>query len=384
MLQHSRLNSFLEGVRILDLSLFLPGPLTTLLLADMGADVVKIEPPDGDGMMFLGPRDDQGRGIFYNAVNAGKSVRRLDLKSERGRTELLRLATQADVLLEGFRPGVMQRLGIGYEAVRTSNPAIVYCSLSGFGASGSLATTAAHDANFLALSGALYRNGTDRPVYYDPPVVDSAGSLFAMSAILAALHASRRDGKGCLIDLALADAVMPLQLFEIAAYARTGRRVGPGATYLNGGAAYYQVYRTRDGRHVVLGAVEEKFWKNFCTAAGRPDWAARQSEALPQERLMADVAGLLGALTLAECLARFDKADCCLAPVLDMAEALDSPHYRERGLVRNDGGGNLQALFPALVNGLPPDTRPPQRCLDDGLPVTWPDRRGPSAADEGD
>lgn len=351
--------AFLDGVRILDLSQYLPGPLATLFLADMGAEVMKIEPPRGDEMRTLGPRDASGRPIFYNSLNAGKTIRHLDLKENADRSEFLELARSADVVVEGFRPGVIDRLGIGYDVLAGVNPRIILCSISGYGVGSSHAAKAGHDANYLALAGVLDRNGTDGPMFFDPPVSDVSGSLFAAVAILGALHGRYRTGKGCVIDLALADTAMPLQMMQIAAYGANGTIPGRGESYLNGGAAYYQVYGTGDGRHVVLGAIEPKFWQAFCDAAARPDWIARQAEALPQHALRKEVASFFSALTTADITARFQDVDCCLSVVNDLGEALADPHTAERRLVRRNDGGDLQALFPAWFDGTPPLPRSP-------------------------
>ncbi len=212
-----RLGLFARGIKVLDLSAFLPGPLASLLLADMGAEILKIEPPSGDAMTQLGPRDAAGRPLFYEALNAGKSVRRMDLKQPETRAEFLRLVADFDVLIEGFRPGVMQRLGLNYPALREINPGLIYCSLSGYGAASPMAQRAGHDANYLAAAGVLHRNGADAPLFYDPPLSDVTGSLFGVIAILGALRARETDGQGCEIDIGLADVAMPLQLFQIAA-----------------------------------------------------------------------------------------------------------------------------------------------------------------------
>ena len=355
----SRLGLFARGIRVLDLSAFLPGPLASLLLADMGAEVLKIEPPAGDAMMQLGPRDADGAPLFYEAVNAGKTVIRMDLKQPGARAEFLRLVTEHDVLLEGFRPGVMQRLGLGYAALQKINPGLVFCSLSGFGAAGPMSQAAGHDANYLAQAGVLHRNAQDKPFFYDPPIADVTSSLFAVIAILGALRAREADGLGCEIDIGLADVAMPLQLFPVAEYGANGAIPQPRTTYLNGGAAYYQVYATQDQRHVAVGAVESKFWSAFSRAAGKPEWIARQAETLPQTRLIADVAALIGKLTLAECVQRFDDDDCCVSPVLDLGQALSSPRIAERDLVRRSPDGALQALFPARIDGRAPNSRRP-------------------------
>ena len=360
----SRIGLFAHGIRVLDLSAFLPGPLASLLLADMGADVLKIEPPMGDAMMRLGPRTDDGEPVFYEAVNAGKTVRRMDLKQPDVRNEFLRLIADFDVLIEGFRPGVMDRLGLGYETLRQINPGLIYCSLSGYGAAGPRAQAAGHDANYLAAAGVMHRNGGDAPIFYDPPIADLSGSLFGVIAILGAVRARDADGAGCAIDIGLADTPMPLQLFQVADYGATGTVPQPRATYLNGGAAYYQIYATSDGRHIAVGAIEPKFWAAFCNAASRPDWIGRQDESLPQTALIADVAALISGLTLQHCEERFAGADCCTSPVLNLAEAIASPHHRGRGLVRPAADGALQALFPARVNGVAPTSRPKLRTVD--------------------
>jgi crotonobetainyl-CoA:carnitine CoA-transferase CaiB-like acyl-CoA transferase len=354
----SKLNSFLAGVRVLDLSQYIPGPMASLLLADMGAAVLKIEPPNGDELAHLGPRDADGAPVFYGALNAGKSVRRMNLKDAAVREEFLDLVRQHDVLLEGFRPGVMTRLGLDYDTLSGLNPRLIYCSISGYGAAGRLATKAGHDGNYLATSGVLDRNGEGRPVVFDPPVSDTSGSLFAALAILGALHGRNRTGEGCHIDLGLADVMMPLQLMQVADWGANGTVPKPATTYLNGGAAYYDVYATADGRNVMLGSVEPKFWRNFCEAAGKPEWVARQSDPLPQQQLRAEVATWLRALSLKEVLARFEGVDCCLSPVLDLGEALDDADLRARGLVVDapDGAG-LQTLFPARIDGVAPAPR---------------------------
>jgi alpha-methylacyl-CoA racemase len=362
----SRLNSFLSGLKVIDFSSFLPGPLASLLLADMGADVLKIEHPSGDEMQRLGPRDAHGEPVFHSAINAGKRVLRLNLKSAEGLAEARALVADMDVLLEGFRPGVMTRLGLGYEELRSINPHLIYCSLNGYGAEGPLAQAAGHDGNYLSLAGILDRNGDRSPAFFDPPIADTTGSLFATIAILGALEERRRSGKGCHIDLGLADVMMPLQLMQVADYGANGHIPKSDATYLNGGAAYYRIYETLDGRHVMLGAIEPKFWGAFCMAAGRPDWVERQSEPIPQRGLIADVASQIKTMSLEICLAAFASVDCCFSPVLDLGEALKSPHHRSRGLVRESEAGSLQALFPALVDGVAPALREPLRTEADG------------------
>ena len=312
-------------------------------------------------MQTLGPRDRQGGPLFYHTLNAGKSVIRLDLKAEDGKARFLELAREADVLIEGFRPGVMTRLGLDYDRLSAVNPGLIWCAISGYGADPA-AQKAGHDANYLAEAGVLDRNGQDGPVIFDPPVADVSGSVFAALAIAGALNGRHRTGRGAMIDLALADVIMPLQMLQIADLGENGAIPARGGTYLNGGAAYYNTYRTRDGADVVVGAVEPKFWATFARAAGHPEWIDRQDEPIPQTALISDVAARIAELTLAECETLFADDNCCFSPVMDLAQAMSAPRIARRGLVR-EGGGTVQALFPAHVDGAPPATRPPLKPL---------------------
>jgi alpha-methylacyl-CoA racemase len=348
-------------VKVLDLSQYLPGPMASLILADMGAEVLKIEPPAGDEMQRLGPRDAEGKPVFYAAINAGKTVRRMDLKDAPTRDAFIALAREADVVIEGFRPGVMDRLGIGWATLRAVNPGLIFCSINGYGNNSPLSAVAGHDGNYLAMAGLLHRNGSAGPMFFDPPIADTSGALYSVVAILGAIHARRTGGRGCHIDLALADVAMPLQLFQVADFGANRTVPGPNETYLNGGAAYYNVYATADRRHVMLGAVEPKFWDAFCHAADRPDWIARHSEPLPQDELNQDVRSYFAALTFQQCLDRFGGSECMVSPVLDLGEALRTDHVRARGLVERAPDGTLQALFPARVDGESPASRLPAR-----------------------
>lgn len=286
----------------------------------------------------------------------------MDLKSEAGRESFLRLADQADVLIEAFRPGVMDRLGVGYDVLAARNPALVYCALSGFGAQGPEAMSAGHDLNYLAAAGVMDRNGVP-PRAFDPPVTDVSGALFGTIAMLGALRRREQDGVGCSIDLALADTPMLLQQFAVAAWGALGTVPRTDETYLNGGAAYYRTYATRDGRYVALGAVEPKFWQAFCTTADHHEWIERQHEPLPQTALTADLDRFFATLTTAQCEQRFAAADCCFSVVLDLGEALRSAHHTSRELLRKGPQEELQALFPAWVDGIAPATRRPARTI---------------------
>jgi alpha-methylacyl-CoA racemase len=358
-------SAFLQGIRVLDLSRHLPGPLATLMLADMGAEIRKIEPPHGDELRTIGPPGPNGYSGYFEAANGGKQSRVLDLRETSGRNELLALVDASDVVVESFRPGVLDKLGVGFATMRARNPRVICCALNCFGVGGPLSHKAAHDINYLALAGALSSAGPrERPLFFYPPVADCAGAIFAVAAIVGALFHRTRTGQGCEIDLALADVVMPFQLFQLADLASTGQPADREAGLMNGGAACYRIYETADGRFVSLGAVEPKFWQRFCVAADRSDWIVRHHEPNPQTALIGEVSALFRGLSLDAAVARFEAADCCFAPVLTLAEAVDSPHHRERGLVRPDGNAAFQALFPALVDGQPPKLRAPLRVED--------------------
>jgi crotonobetainyl-CoA:carnitine CoA-transferase CaiB-like acyl-CoA transferase len=355
----------MNGIKVLDLSRHLPGPLASLLMVDLGASVLKIEPPAGDEMRTLGPIGPRGLSVYFEAVNAGKVSLTLDLRNDSDRTRFLGLVDEADILLESFRPGTLARLDLAPEMLRARNSRLIYCGLSGFGMTGPRQAQAGHDNNYLSLNGALAGTGlADRPVFFDPPVADVTGSMMAVIAILGAVNRRGRDGSGCVLDLALADSVMPLMSFPLAALAAgRGAPVREGEL-LNGGVARYRIYRCGDGRFVSLGAIEPKFWVAFCTAAGHAEWVGRYDDPIPQSGLIAELDQLFLSLTQAQAVARFEPADCCLAPVLSLDDAVESPQLRARDLVRRGPDGLWQALFPGHLDGAPPETRRPWRALD--------------------
>ncbi len=336
------------------------------MLADLGAEVVKIEPPAGDPMRALGPRDGDGVSAFYKLVNAGKTVVRLDLKSDRGKAALEALVRGADVLLESFRPGALARLGFGAEDLQALNPRLIHCALSGFGQNGPYAGRAGHDITYMALSGGLATSGTaGRPVFAHPPTADFAGAMQAAMTVLAALLRRARDGRGASIDVSLSETVLGWQAMTLTGARRAGFEPEREGALLNGGAACYRIYETADKRFIALGALEEKFWANFCTALGQPGWIARQHDPLPQDDLMAEVAATIQREPLSAWIDRLSEVDCCFQPVLEPGEVPDDPHMRARGLVRETGGADarVEVLFPAFFDGQAPAPRAPFREL---------------------
>ena len=375
------LGDFLAGIRVLDLSQFLPGPFATQMLADLGADVLKIEPPAGDPLRRLDPATGQpgpedARTPYYDVVNAGKTVVAIDLKSEAGKQAFEALVRAADVVLESYRPGVLERLGFGRERLKNINSGLIHLALSGYGQTGPKRLRSGHDINYVASTGAFSASGIpERPVMAWPPAADCASALQAALAITGALLARARTGEGAYLDVSLAESMLAWQAWGLtaaqAATAGAGRGPRRGENLLNGGSASYQIYATQDGRFVTLGALEAHFWANFCDAMERPDWTGRQLEPLPQTALIAEVADAIGAQPLSHWEALLGNVDCCYHAVLDYDEATRDPHTRKRGLITGGeadsgtgGGGGIGVLFPATVDGQPPEPRPPVNEVD--------------------
>ncbi len=364
--------AFLDGIRVLDLSQFLPGPFATQMLADLGADVIKVEPPKGDPMRGLDPvTNARGPSPFHALVNAGKRVVEIDLKSPDGKAAFETLVASADVLMESYRPGVMTKLGFSPERLREMNRRLVHCALSGFGQNGPMRLAGGHDINYVAAAGQLGLTGpAAAPHMAFPPVADYAGALQSVVAILGALVGRGRTGEGAYLDIAMADCVLAWQSQALTALARANDGDGAparDANLLTGGAACYRVYETGDGRFVSLGAIEEVFWRNFCEAAGRPGWISRQLEPMPQTELISEVAAFFKGEVRAHWDVRFAAVDCCYHPVLDVAEIAAHPQNAARSLIRaQDGidGGALSVLLPVWTDGAPPAPRPAAAFVD--------------------
>ncbi|WP_341902390.1 CoA transferase [Sandarakinorhabdus limnophila] len=326
----------LSGIRVIDLSMFLPGPMLTVMMADQGADVIKVEPAAGDPARTQGPFED-GHSIWFANLNRGKASVVLDLKSEAGKAALADLIRGADVFVEGFRPGVMARLGFGWDDVRALNPRIVYCSISAFGQHGALAHHPAHDMAVQALAGFLSVNdGPDgTPAVPGVPAADVAAGLTGLAAVLMALIGREKSGQGDHIDIAMFDSLLPWGA-HIAGSALAG---GPAPKSNNqrslGGAAFYNVYETEDGRHVVLGGREIKFARALLTALGRPDLIVLADAAAgpAQAPLIAFLRETFRTRSRDEWDAFMADLDVAYAPVLDFAEAFAQPHIAERGLL---------------------------------------------------
>jgi alpha-methylacyl-CoA racemase len=352
----------LAAVRILDLTRLLPGPALSMHLADLGADVIKVEDTgEGDYMRSFPPLARNDRGLQINAafenVNRGKRSIRIDLKQPRGRELLLELVDGADALIEGFRPGVMDRLQLGWEHLHARNPKLVFCSLTGYGQTGPLALKAGHDLNYCAMTGVLDQIRADGRVAMPNLQIGDllGGTLTALAALLAALLGAQRSGSGSRVDVAMTDGLLVHHIFPHGDL-DAGRTPVAGSTLLTGGAPCYRVYATADGQHLAVGALELKFWQAFCDAAGLADLRDRHwSHGLApgsdeSDAVAARVAERIGRSTRAEWEAVFATVDACVTPVLAPAEALAHPHHHARGLVHRRG--DVTAVGPlARIDG---------------------------------
>ncbi|CAJ0781269.1 Acetyl-CoA:oxalate CoA-transferase [Ralstonia condita] len=350
----------LAGVRVLDLTRLLPGPAATRHLADLGATVIKIEDPGpGDYArdMLRSPADRAADrpSLFFRSLNRGKAELRLDLKLAEDREALIEHVRHADVLIESFRPGVMARLGVGWETLRAANPALVMCSISGYGQDGPLAQAAGHDINYVGYAGMLDQltsiDGT--PIVPNVQIGDLlGGALTAVVGILAALVDARATGRGRYIDVSMTDSVFAHNLMAFFAVGTRGQASRAGADLLNGGVPCYGVYRTADDRFMAVGALELKFWQTMCDVIDKPEWkdkhwACGQRVGGEEAHAMRDaLAALFRTATQAEWTARFAHADCCVTPVLRMEEAMQHPLFTARHSVISAAGEPVQLALP--------------------------------------
>lgn len=325
----------LSGIKVVDLTLFLPGPMMTMMMADQGADVLKVEPPAGDPARDQAPFE-AGQSVWFRNLNRGKRSLALDLKSEEGKARLWAEIEHADVFVEGFRPGVIDRLGFGYGAVAERNPRIVYCSISAFGQQGALAHHPAHDMAVQALAGFLSVNNApgEAPVVPGVPAADAAAGLTALSGVLMALIGRERTGRGDYLDIAMFDSLLPWCAHTAGSAIAGGESPRSDNQRSLGGAAFYQVYATADRKHVALGGREEKFVRNLLTALDREDLIpVGLAPAGEQGALIAFLRETFARRTRDDWVAWFADKDVAFAPVLDFRESLDQPHIAERGLL---------------------------------------------------
>ncbi len=344
----------LSGIRVLDLTRLLPGPVCTLHLADLGADVIKIEDTGaGDYARTLGVESGKTAPVFA-AINRNKRALRLDLKQREGVEIFLTLVRNADAVVEGFRPGVVDRLGIGYDACNAINPRIVYCAISGYGQTGPYRDIAGHDVNYCGYAGLVDQIGVAGadPAIPNLQIADIlGGAVVPAMGILAALLDAQRSGKGRYVDVAMTEGVLVHNLQALAAVASTGKTHPRGEDFLSGREPCYSVYRTSDGRYMAVGALEWKFWERVCDVLARPDlkdchWETRTRDAKWGKE---QTAAIFASRPQAHWIEKFAGVDCCVTPVLALEESISDPQIVARGMVSR-AGGTLQFAPPLKMS----------------------------------
>lgn len=333
-------------MRVLDLSRLFPGPYCSRILADFGFEVIKVERPGGgDWSRHIPPLDAKsGEGLLFRALNQGKKSLTLNLKSAEGRAIFLRLVETTDVILESFRPGVMERLGLGYEALAKIHPRLVYCSLSGYGLDGPYRNRAGHDLNYEGLAGLLDLTGPrdGPPAIPGAPLADLGGALWAATGILFALLERERTGRGQRVDSSLLGGALACLPIAVARQ-QGGQPMKRGASDLTGGLVCYNLYETKDGGYMTLSALEPEFWVAFCQAVGREDLVDQPlAPAVPGEPAYDELCALFLSRTRAEWADALSDVDACCEPVYSVEEALDSPPVRALNMLTADG------LFPPI------------------------------------
>jgi len=342
----------LDGILVLDFSTLLPGPMATLLLAEAGAEVVKIERPGGEDMRHYQPLWGKDS-VNFALLNRGKKSVVLDLKNPNGHARLEPLIKRADVIVEQFRPGVMGRLGLDYDSVAGINPHIVYCSITGYGQTGPKRDVAGHDLNYIGDAGllALSMGQGDNLVVPPALIADIAGAAYpAVINILLALAERAKTGKGRHLDVAMTDNIFPFMYWALGEGQATGRWPGNGTSLVTGGTARYRLYRTRDGQVLAAAPIEQRFWINFVRIiALEPEFAEEKDPAATAAR----VAEIIGGEDAATWRARFEGEDCCCSIVQTAQEAMADPQFAARGLFAHkviNAAGDTVAAVPVPVN----------------------------------
>ncbi|HXG41328.1 MAG TPA: CaiB/BaiF CoA-transferase family protein [Dehalococcoidia bacterium] len=323
----------LEGVRVLDLSRLAPGPFCTMLLADFGADVIVVEAPPGAARIGE-PERAEVRAL--NPLQRNKRSIAINLRHPEGREAFYRLARSADVVVEGFRPGVVKRLGVDYETLSRLNPRLVYCSLSGYGQNGPYAPLVGHDINYISVGGALGLTGWPG----QPPAIPmniiadfAGGGLYAAFAICLALLARERTGRGQYIDMAMSDGVTSLLTWVASRYLATGQVPRPGEDMLNGGVPFYNVYRCADGRYISIGCLEPYFWEALCRALGAEEFIPHQWDRQRYPEMFEFFRRRFQERTRDEWFQELRQHEVCVAPVYSLDEVFADPHVRQRGML---------------------------------------------------
>ncbi len=356
------MKKLLEGVKVLDLTRLLPGPYCTMLFADLGAEVLKIETPTGpDVTRFAEPRLKNNSQIFCH-INRGKKSLVLDLRNAAGTGVLHHLVKTFDIVVEGFRPGVMEKMGLGYEVLKKINPKIVLCSITGYGQTGPYRDRPGHDINYIGYAGILDQSGQKGapPALSNFQIADLAGgAMMAATSILAAYIYAQRTGEGSELDVSMLDgslALSPLALGSHVLSERLGHDLSRGESFLNGGTPCYQVYETKDGRYMALGAYEPKFWKRFLELIGRSDLESlHMASGSKGDQLFAELSAVFKTKTQDDWTKLLAHEDTCCTPVLTFAEAMKNEQITARHMIRREDlaeeGSVHHINFPVKIDG---------------------------------
>lgn len=340
----------LSGIRILDFSAYLPGPYATQRLADLGAEVIKIEPLHGEPARDFGVQY-EGNGLIFLANNRNKKSIAINLKNQLGRQIALDLIAKSDVLVESFRPGVMKKLGLDYETLKSLNSKLIYCSITGFGQDTTFRLLGSHDLNYMAMSGVLaqLKDQNGKPVQPTTTLADFVGGQTASEAILAALLKRERIGEGSYLDLALADSITSMMTNHVLISQMTGEKYG--VPELSGNLVCYSLYETGDGKYVSLAALEPKFWRNFCEAVGRDEWIPYHNLKTDEQSIVyQEIKNLFLSKTRKEWQQFGLAVDCCLAPVLEADELINHAYFNERRQITKTKWGHHQVKTTSSTN----------------------------------
>jgi crotonobetainyl-CoA:carnitine CoA-transferase CaiB-like acyl-CoA transferase len=325
----------LQGIRILDLSRLLPGPLATQLMADLGAEVIKIEDPKAPDYTRFFPPLKGSLSLNYLSINRSKLSITLDLKSDEGKRKFFELVKTADIVVDSFRPGVLQKMGIEYDNAKQHNGKIIYVAITGYGYNGAYKNLAGHDMNYLGYSGILGLTGDkEKPIIPACQIADVAGGSYpAVVACLAALWARERTGKGQFVDVAMTDCVMPLLSMQLGEFLNTGIKQKREEPMLSGGMANYNLYKCKDEKWIALGSLEPKFWQGVCAMLGKPDWMPRMMP-VPEmvTALKKDLQEIFLTKTRDEWVELAKPLDICLSPILELDEVEKDEHLNQRDM----------------------------------------------------
>lgn len=347
------MNGALDGVKVLDFSTLLPGPMATLFLADAGAEVIKVERPGkGDEMRSYTPKWDKDA-VNYHMLNRGKKSLAVDLKAPDSRDLLTPLIKGADIVVEQFRPGVMARLGLGYDDMVQINPAIIYCAITGYGQDGPAQAEAGHDLNYIARSGLLSMSlgNAETPVIPPALIADIAGGTYpALFNILLALRQRDQTGQGAFIDVSMAENLFPFMYWALGDGQVAGQWPGSGDALVTGGSPRYRLYPTQDGYFVAVAALEQKFWTNFVQVIDLPE--NLRDDAVDAQATMAGIGAILRSRSAAEWEPLLYEADCCCTLVKTPQQAMQDPHFKARGVFEaqlKNAKGELIAALPTPI-----------------------------------